>query len=129
VLQNALARYLAGWWPSAESAGAGRQGSDVTGTPGIVWECKTASDFKRDFRPLAWARQADGHRRHVQDVPVVVYWPERVGAERPHAAMAILPLPLVVRLLVEAGYAGPRTTYDNEPLKAADDRINRRTPS
>src|SRR5271168_5002627 len=56
-LQNALARYLAGWWPSAESAGSGRPGTDVLGTPGIAWENKTA----REFRPGEWVRQARAH--------------------------------------------------------------------
>jgi hypothetical protein len=112
-LQNALARYLSAWWPSAESAGAGRPGSDVLGTPGIVWENKTA----REFRPAEWVRQA---RHHATDcgcwhrpcapgcdeqtgfpaVPVVVYWPDRVGDQSPEASMAILPLPELVALLL-----------------------------
>jgi hypothetical protein len=98
ALQNALARYLATWWPSAESAGAGRPGTDVLGTPGIVWENKTAARFD----PQAWVRQAK--TRAV--LPVTVYWPVGVGEGTPGAALAILPLPELVDLLVTAGYAG-----------------------
>ena len=95
ALQNALARYLAAWWPSAESAGAGRPGTDVLGTPGIVWENKTP----RTFEPFEWAKQAAGHARGGE-VPVCVYWPDKVGDRRPELALAIVPLPLIVELLV-----------------------------
>ena len=103
-LQNALARYLTAWWPSAESAGSGRPGSDILGTPGIVWECKTA----REFRPGEWVRQA---REHAKDkgwpgyaLPVVVYWPDGVGEGTPQCAMAIMPLPDLAAVLAAAGY-------------------------
>jgi hypothetical protein len=104
-LQNALARYLTAWWPSAESAGSGRPGSDILGTPGVVWECKTA----REFRPAEWVRQARGHARaaeesNVGDLPVTVYWPDGVGEGSPEAVMGILPLPELIELLVAAGY-------------------------
>jgi hypothetical protein len=98
ALQNALARYLAAWWPSAESAGAGRPGSDVLGTPGIVWENKTGAEF----RIWEWAVQARGHVRNGE-LPVTVYWPRAVGERRPELAMAILPLPELVTLLTNAG--------------------------
>lgn len=97
ALQNALARYLAAWWPSAESAGAGRQGSDVLGTPGIVWENKTP----RRFDPFDWAKQAEGHRRVDGDLAVCVYWPDGVGARRPELALAIVSLPELVALLTD----------------------------
>jgi hypothetical protein len=102
ALQNALARYLAAWWPSAESAGAGRPGSDVLGTPGIVWENKTADRF--DLQ--AWVRQAKTHAISRVMLPVTVYWPRGVGEGTPGAALAILPLPELVDLLLAAGYAG-----------------------
>lgn len=101
ALQNALARYLANWWPLAESTGAGRQGSDVLGTPGVVWECKTADNFKRDFRPQAWIKQAQGHGGNV---PVVVYFPRGIGEQNTANALAIVPLHVQVQLLKEAGY-------------------------
>lgn len=112
VLQNALADYLARWWPHAESAGAGRNGSDVLGTPGVVWECKTAVEFKRDFRPAAWVRQAKTHVATPQahagpwpPVPVVVYFPPGVGAQNTENTLAIVPMHVLMHVLTEAGYA------------------------
>ena len=115
VLQNALARYLTSWWPHAESAGAGRQGSDVLGTPGVVWECKTAYDFKRDFRPASWIEQSKTHASArssrplemldlLPSVPVVVYFPPGLGEANTGNALAIVPLHVQVQLLREAGY-------------------------
>jgi hypothetical protein len=109
-LQLALARYLSAWWPSAESAGSGRNGSDVLGTPGIVWECKTA----REFRPAEWCRQA---RRHMAsfgvnrpvDVPVTVYLPDGLGEAGMGAAIAMMPLADMIGLLGEAGYVPAKT--------------------
>jgi hypothetical protein len=100
-LQRALASYLRTWWPSAESTPNGRPGSDVLGTPGIVWECKTA----REFRVLGWVHQA---RRHAWEdqVPVTIYWPQNVGEGSPEAVMAIVPLPVLVGLLAASGYTG-----------------------
>ena len=98
-LQNALARYLTTWWPSAESAGSGRPGTDILGTPGIVWECKTA----REFRPGEWVRQARAHAATAAarrlPLPVVVYWPDGIGESSPQCAMALMPLPELVALL------------------------------
>jgi hypothetical protein len=100
VLQNALARYLTAWWPHAESTGAGRNGADVLGTPGVAWECKTADTF----RPVEFCRQA---RRNAPGIalPVVVYWPRGVGEQSADVALAIVPLGLMMDLLVAAGYA------------------------
>jgi hypothetical protein len=107
-LQNALAAWLLPWYPHAESAGAGRNGSDVLGTPGVVWECKTAADFKRDFRPAAWVEQAKSHARGRRGdaVPVVVYFPPGVGAANTAHALTIMPLHVLLHVLAEAGYTG-----------------------
>jgi len=112
-LQNALAAYLAAWWAHAESTGAGRQGTDVTGTPGVVWECKTASEFKRDFRPAAWVAQARSHMigdntrpgGTYGSLPIVVYFPPGIGEMNVDAALAIVPMHVLMQLLEEAGYA------------------------
>jgi len=114
-LQNALADYLGRWWPNAESAGAGRNGTDVLGTPGVVWECKTASDFKRDFRPAAWVAQSKAHARAGDAVHVVTYFPPGVGQLGTGHALAIMPMHVLMHVLTEAGYA-PRPT---DPLKEA----------
>jgi hypothetical protein len=102
--QNWLAAYLAGHgFPHAESTGSGRRGSDVQGTPGIVWENKAA----REFRPAAWVAQARSHARSFATVAVTVYWPVGVGERGADAAMAILSLPELVALLRAAGYGEP----------------------
>jgi hypothetical protein len=118
-LQNALAGYLTRWFPHAESAGAGRNGTDVLGTPGIVWECKTANDFKRDFRPSAWVQQAINHINPKLDgdmpsVPVVVYYPPGVGEQNTGNALAIVPLHVLMRLLVDGDYAREPTVTNQE---------------
>lgn len=119
-LQNALAAYLTRWWVHAESAGAGRQGTDVLGTPGVVWEAKTASNFKRDFRPASWVEQSIRHalarhwlneetgRSMPPPVPVVVYFPPGIGAQNTGNALAIVPLHVLMRLLEEAEYTPAR---------------------
>lgn len=116
-LQNALAGYLTAWWKHAESAGAGRNGTDVLGTPGVVWECKTASEFKRDFRPAAWVSQAKMHAGmravgngfgYPLDVPVVVYFPPGIGEANVDNTLAIVPMHVLMQLLVQAGYTPER---------------------
>ena len=102
ALQNALAAWLrVHGWPHAESAGAGRNGTDVTGTPGVVWENKTAAEFS----PLAFVRQAQASARSRDGLlPVVVYWPVGVGKTRTAVTLAIVPLGRLATLLREAGY-------------------------
>jgi hypothetical protein len=109
-LQNALAAYLTRWYPHAESAGAGRNGTDVLGTPGVVWECKTASEFKRDFRPAQWVAQSRMHAAAgggalEPPVPVVAYFPPGIGEQNTANTLAIVPMHVLMRLLTEAGYA------------------------
>ncbi len=99
-LQNALAAYLSHWWPLAESAGAGRNGTDVTNTPGVVWESKTA----REFKPAAFVRQARAAAGGA--LPVVVYWPDGCGAGSAASALAIMPLGRLMEIL-EAGEYTP----------------------
>jgi hypothetical protein len=103
-LQNALARYLTQWWPSAESAGSGRPGTDILGTPGVVWECKTA----REFRPLEWCRQAKRHVNGGIDTAVCVYIPDGMGEKSLDGAIAMMTLYDMVELLFEAGYRPDR---------------------
>jgi len=105
ALQNALAAYLRTWFPHAESAGAGRQGTDILGTPGIDWECKTAVNFKEQFRPLAWARQSEARTAGSGDIPVVVYFPAGIGEKNTANSLAIVPLHVLMQLLVESGWA------------------------
>jgi len=101
--QNRLAEYLAAHgWPHAQSTGSGRNGSDVTGTPGISWECKARSDFN----PVGWLKQA----QQSAGLPIAVYRPNGVGPH-PDKFIAMVPLSDLVPLLLAAGYGG----YDPNP--------------
>ncbi len=88
-------------WPFAESAGAGRQGADVTGTPDIAVEVKARTNFD----PLAWIRQArsgaDGR------LPFVVVRCNGQG-ENVLDYPAMLRFEDLLALLVEAGYGDQR---------------------
>lgn len=111
-----LARYLRAWWPHAEAPPPSRPGTDVLGTPGIVWENKTA----REFSPLEFCRQA---KRHAGpgDIPVTVYWPPSVGEASAARTLAIVPLHTMIRLLTAAGYgtAPEEVTSVNDPATEA----------
>jgi len=98
--QRAVAGYLAEHgWPYATDAGAGRQGSDILGVPGLAIEVKA----RRDFSPLAWIRQAD----NGGGLPLCVHRPDGMGP----ASIADWPVTLrlvdAVRLLRMAGYGEP----------------------
>lgn len=98
--QAVVAGYLAGnGWPYATDAGAGRQGSDILGVPGLAIEVKA----RRDFSPLAWIRQAGGG----VGLPLVVHRPDGMGP----ASIADWPVTLrledMVKLLRTAGYGDP----------------------
>lgn len=97
--QNAVAAHLkSAGFRYAESAGAGRNGRDVLGTPGIAVEVKA----RRDWSPMAWTKQAaataDG------DLPIVVARPDGFGPAHIDDWPAILRFSDLLRLLREAGY-------------------------
>jgi len=109
ALQRALAAYLTRWWPNAESTPNGRSGRDVLGTPGVWWECKTSL---KGTSPAAIVQQAvDGSlidcaaRRDDPDLPVAVYFPPGLGAQRAGDAIAMVRLSWLMGVLVDAGYA------------------------
>lgn len=103
TLQLAFARWLTRWWPAAESTGSGRKGRDVQNTPGVWWEVKTADEFE----PQEWMRQAqDGLRKELRkELPVVVWFGRSVAMGSPQKVIAMMPLPWLMHLLEEAGYA------------------------
>lgn len=77
----------------------GRPGADLENTPSVKFEVKTADRFD----PAAFARQAakypvDG------ELPVVVYLGRGIGEDSPEKWLGIVPWPVLVRLLKEAGY-------------------------
>ena len=98
--QHAVASWFATHgWPYAESTGAGRTGSDITGLPGLACEVKA----RRDFSPLAWIRQASGE----DGLPFVVHRPDGMGPATIPMWPVTLPLDIFTALLRAAGYGDP----------------------
>lgn len=86
-------------WPFAEPAGAGRTGSDLTGTPGIDWEVKA-----RRGLDLTGVLRQQAERAPEHCVTVAVIRPDGYGPARISEWPAVLPLAGLVSLLKEAGY-------------------------
>ncbi|CAB5216914.1 hypothetical protein UFOVP199_8 [uncultured Caudovirales phage] len=101
--QRIVADYLAKTgWPYAESTGAGRSGTDVTGTPGIDWEVKA----RRGFNITAAMDQlADRGKEGVAAVAVIR--PDGYGPARIEQWPALMTLKQAVELLRQAGYGDP----------------------
>lgn len=104
-------------WPFAESTGAGRQGSDITGVPGLQIEVKA----RRDFAPLAWLRQA---RTGGAGLPFVVFRCDGQGEANVGEWGALISLADMTDLLRAAGYGNPPETADetvDNDSRSADD--------
>lgn len=98
--QKALAEYLAQkGFPFAESAGAGRSGSDITGTIGIDWEVKA----RTGFNPSAAIKQLK-ERHNGKDLPVAVLRLNGQGEASIGEWVTLLRLEDFVDLLRAAGY-------------------------
>jgi len=112
--QHAVAAYLRGHgWPYAEAVGNGRQGVDVTGTPGLSIEVKSLTD---DRRPAAMLKQA--MRR--AGLALVIYRPPNYGPATIDEWPCILRLEDVVKLLAAAGYGdGPSVAQLREQLEGS----------
>lgn len=97
--QKVVAEYLqANGWPFAESTGAGRSGSDITGTVGLAFEVKARSDLN----PIGWVKQAEQN----PGLPIVVFRSNGQG-ENAGDYLTMLRLSDLVELLHEAGYGDP----------------------
>lgn len=98
-------------WPFAESAGSGRAGADILGTPDIAVEVKARTELS----PLAWVRQAedaaDGR------LPFVAFRPNGMG-EHPEQFLAMLRLGDLVEVLNRAGYGQPIEVTREAALRA-----------
>ena len=96
--QRVVAQYLAQWWEHAESAGAGRQGKDITGVP-FDLEVKARSAFQ----PKAWLDQVK-QRSVVGELPIVVM---RFNGQGEDASQygAMLRFDDLIVLLLQAGYS------------------------
>jgi len=98
--QKVVAMYLAEHgFPYAESTGAGRPGTDITGTVGIDWEVKA----RKDFSPGATIKQLKD-RHNGKDLPVAVLRLNGQGEANVGEWVTLLRLEDFVGLLRDAGY-------------------------
>lgn len=101
--QLLVAEYLRqNGWPHATSAGSGRPGVDVLGTPDIAVEVKARANLD----PLAWVRQAEAAA--AGRLPFAVFRPNGMG-EHPEMFVTFLRLGDLAPLLHAAGYGDPNT--------------------
>lgn len=99
--QHIAARWFqARGWPFAESTGAGRTGSDLTGMPGLAPEIKARTGFS----PLAWIRQA---RAGGTGLPFVILRCNGQGEAAAGEWPVMLRLEQFTTLLQAAGYGTP----------------------
>ena len=89
-------------FPYAESTGAGRSGTDITGTPGIDWEFGA----RRGFPVVEKMRQLD-ERAQDGKLGVVVLRPDGMGKQSIHLWPFIVCFADGVALLRAAGYGTP----------------------
>lgn len=88
-------------FPYAESAGAGRSGSDIIGVPGLKVEVKA----RRAFSPLAWLKQAKD--APGKGLPFVVFRCDGQGEANVGEWGVLLTLAEMTQLLKDAGYFPP----------------------
>lgn len=106
--EQAFVDYLRPWVKHAERrhlCGAADRG-DITGMPGWVWEIKSGA--RVDI--AGWLGELDAEMRNDDsDMGAVVVRPK--GLPRPVDWYAVLPLPVLMRLLEQAGWVpAPATT-------------------
>jgi hypothetical protein len=98
--QSILAEYLKiNGWPFAESVGAGRSGTDITGTPCLDWEVKARSGFD----PAGTMKQLSA-RAKEGEIPIAVLRLNGQGEASINDWCTIVPLSVMVQILREAGY-------------------------
>ena len=98
--QKIVAEYsAANGFPYAESTGAGRQGSDITGTVGIDWEIKARTNFS----PGETMRQLKD-RANDLDLRVAVLRLNGQGEASIGDWVALVSFEQLVTLIRQAGY-------------------------
>ena len=98
--QKVVAQYLAvNGFPFAESTGAGRSGTDITGCVGLDWEVKA----RTGFNPSSAINQLK-ERAKTGILGLVCLRLNGQGEEKVKDWVVVLRLEDVVNLLKEAGY-------------------------
>ena len=101
--QRLQADYLNGHgFPYAEPTGAGRQGSDILGTPGIDWEIAA----RRGFPVIEKMHQLE-ERRQDGKLGIVLLRPDGMGEKTIHLWPFIVCNQDGITLLRAAGYGDP----------------------
>lgn len=90
-------------FPYAESTGAGRSGTDITGTPGIDWEVKARTGFD----PSAAMKQLS-ERSKDGVLGIVLMRLNGQGESSVGDWCTIMRFDDVINLLRDAGYGTPR---------------------
>lgn len=111
--QRVAADYFAvNGFPFAESTGAGRSGSDITGMPGLACEVKARSGFD----PMAWLKQAEANA----GLPFVIFRPNGMGEAQVGKWGVVLRLEVLTELLLDAGFGSRESATEDDP-DAVDD--------
>jgi hypothetical protein len=107
--QKVFAEYVRDIFPYAEPTGAGRQGRDILGTPGVWFELKA----RAGFNPQAALKQAHAESmpyeewaRAQPDLPVAVLRMNGQGEANIGEWVVCMRVDTLKDLLKEAGYGG-----------------------
>jgi hypothetical protein len=101
AFERLIADYLRRYWPYADRAPltGNKDRGDISGTPGLVWECKNAKTIKLS----EWLEEAETERANAEaDLGILVV--KRRGHAFPADQYAIVRLENLIDLLKEAGY-------------------------
>ena len=101
-------------WPYAEAVGAGRSGSDITGTPDVACEVKARASFD----PLGALRQA--HDAADGRLPFAVLRMNGQGPASVDEFVAVMRFGELVRLLRMAGYGDDRRAAESAVILLCD---------
>lgn len=98
--QKLVAVAFSDLFPFAESAGSGRPGRDILGTPGLAVEVKA----RRGLDVPAWLRQAVKEAEKTADLPLLIWRPDGMGPQTVDLWPMTMPFGIGRELLREAGY-------------------------
>ncbi len=98
--QKVFAEYIRDIFPYAESTGAGRQGEDITSTPGVWFELKA----RTGFQPLAALKQIESDAKAESSVGVAVLRMNGQGESNIGEWVVCMRADTLKQLLKEAGY-------------------------